>query len=208
MYSFMYSWSTVDLLTVVSDRITGAFSRSGGIQTVALDIYKTFIRVLHAGPLHKRKLYVIFGHLLGFILSFLCNIQLRVVLNRTSLHKYLVTAGVPQGYILGPTLFILCINDLPGDVTYNIAIYPDDTILYSECDLSWLELACELDFDLWDAAEWGRNWLIDFSAGKTQLVLFDHPYNSGAIDVKIDRSVLEEKLSFKMLGLYFWSKLD
>ena len=53
-----------------------------------------------------------------------------------------------------------------------------------------------------------KNWLIDFKAGKTQLVSFDWPNNSGSIDVKMHGSVLEEKSSFKMLGLTFSSKLD
>ena len=43
---------------------------------------------------------------------------------------------------------------------------------------------------------------------KTQLVLFDGSNNTGSIDVKIDRSVLEEKSSFKMLGFTFSAKLD
>ena len=55
--------------------------------------------------------------------------------------------------------------------------------------------------------DWGRKWLVDFNAGKTQLVLFDRSKNTGAIDVKMDGSVLEEKTSFKMLGLTFSSKL-
>ena len=54
----------------------------------------------------------------------------------------------------------------------------------------------------------GRKWLVDFNAGKTQLVSFDRSNNTGAIDVKMDGSVLEEKSSFKMLRLTFSSKLD
>ena len=56
--------------------------------------------------------------------------------------------------------------------------------------------------------DWGRKWLVDFNAGKTQLVSFDRSKNTGAIDVKMDGSVLEEKTSFEMLGLTFSSKLD
>ena len=56
--------------------------------------------------------------------------------------------------------------------------------------------------------DWGSKWLVDFNAGKTQLVLFDWSNNTGAIDVKMDGSVFEEKSSFKMLGLTFSSKLD
>ena len=54
----------------------------------------------------------------------------------------------------------------------------------------------------------GKRWLVDFNAGKTHLVLFDKSNSTGAIGVKLDRSVLEEKLWFKMLGLTFSSKLD
>ena len=71
-----------------------------------------------------------------------------------------------------------------------------------------LELASELESDLRDTVDWGRKWLVDFSAGKTQLVLFDQSKNTGVIDVKMDGSLLEEKTSFKMLGLTFSSKLD
>ena len=50
-------------------------------------------------------------------------------------------------------------------------------------------------------------WLVNFNVGKTRLVLFDWSNNTGAIDVKMDGSVLEEKSSFKMLGLTFSVKL-
>ena len=62
-------------------------------------------------------------------------------------------------------------------------------------------MASELESDLQDIVDWGRKWLVDFNAGKTQLVSFDWSKNTGDIDVKMDGSVLEEKTSFKMLGL-------
>ena len=66
----------------------------------------------------------------------------------------------------------------------------------------------ELESDPQDAVDWGRKWLVDFNAGKIQLVSFDWSNNTGAIDVKMDGSVLEGKSSFKMQGLTFSSKLD
>ena len=54
----------------------------------------------------------------------------------------------------------------------------------------------------------GRKWLVDFNVGKTQLVPFHLSNSTGATDVKMDESVLEEKPSFKMLGLAFSSKLN
>ena len=207
-YGFRSSRSTADLLTVVSDRIARAFNKSGATQAVALGISKAFDRVWHA----RLKSYGISGQIFGLISSFLSNRWLRVVLNGKSSQEYPVNAGVPQRSILGPTLFLLYINDLPDDVICNIAICADDTTLYSKCNQAsdlWqqLELASELESDLRDTVDWGRKWLVDFNAGKTQLVSFEQSKNTGAIDVKMDGSVLEEKTSFKMLGLTFSSKL-
>ena len=197
----------------MSDRTARAFNRSGATRAVALDISKAFDRVWHAGLLHKLKSCGISGQIFGLISSFLSNRQLRVVLDGKSSKEYPVNAGVPQGSILGPTLFLLYINDLPDNVICNIAIYADDTTLYSKCDQAsdlWqqLELASELESDLQDTLDWGRKWLVDFNAGKTQLVSFDWSKSTGAIDVKMDGSALQEKTSFKMLGLNFSSKLD
>ena len=180
---------------------------------VALDISKAFDRVWHAGLLHKLKSYGISGQIFGLISSFLSNRRLRVVLDGKSSQEYPVNAGVPQDSILGPTLFLLYINDLPDDVICDIAIYADDTTLYSKCDQAsdlWqqLELASELESDLRDTVDWGKKCLVDFNSGKTQLVWFEWSNNTGSIDVKMGGSILDEKASFKMLGLIISSKLD
>ena len=197
-YGFRSSRSTADLLTVVSDRIARVFNRSGATQAVAIDISKAFDRVWHAGLFHKRKSYGISGQIFGLISSFLSNRRLRVVLDGNSSQEYPVNAGVPQGFILGPILFLLYINDLPDDVICDIAIYADNTTLYCKCDGAYdlwqqLELASELEPDLRDTVDWGKKWLFDFNAGKTQLVSFDRSNNNGSIDVKMGGSILEEK---------------
>ena len=53
--------------------------------------------------------------------------------------------------------------------------------------------------------DWGKKWVVDFNAGKTQLVSFDWSNNNGSTDGKMDGCVFEEKSSFKMLGLTFSS---
>ena len=136
-----------------------------------------------------------------------------MVLDGNSSQEYPVNVGVPQGSIFCPTLFLLYINDLRDDVICDIAIYADDTTLCSKCDWAsnlWqqLELASELESDLRHTVDWGKKWLVDFNAGKTQLVLFDWSNNNGSIEVKMGGSILEEKSSFRMLRLTFSSKLD
>ena len=76
-------------------------------------IFKSFNKVWHGGLLLKFK---------------------SVVLDGKSSQKYPVDAGVSQGSIFRPTFFLLSINDLPDDVTCNIAIYADDITLYSKRD--------------------------------------------------------------------------
>ena len=128
-YGFRSSWSTADLLTVVSDRFAKDFNKSEATSTVALDISKPFNKVWHAGLLHRLKSYRISNQIFGLFLL-LNNSWLQVVLDGKSSQEYPVNAGVLQGSILGPTLFLLYINDLFDDVVCDIAIYADDATLF------------------------------------------------------------------------------
>ena len=66
-----------------------------------------------------------------------------------------------------------------------------------------LELAFEFKSDLLDTTDWGKRQLVNFDDG-----MFDGSNNSGVIDAKINGSALEEKSSFKIMGVSFFSKLD
>ena len=84
---------------------------------------------------------------------------------------------------------MLCFNDFLDDVICNIAIFVDDTTLYSKCDctsdlLQQLELVSGLESDLRVTVDLDRKWLVDFNAEKAQLVSFDPSNNTGAIDLK------------------------
>ena len=88
-------------------------------------------------------------------------------------------------------------------------MYADDTTLYSKFNLASKVCGNNLNQHLnlnltYETLDWDRKWVVDFNAGKTHLVSFDQYKNTGAIDVKIDGSVLEEKLSLKMFRLTFF----
>ena len=86
-------------------------------------IYPRLLTVWHAGLLHKLKSCGISGQIIGLISSFLSNRRLWVVEDRKSSQEHPVNARVPQGFILGPTFFLLYINDLPNDVIFNITFF-------------------------------------------------------------------------------------
>ena len=119
-----------------------------------------------------------------------------MVLGGESSQEYQVNAIV-QGSVLGPIISLLYINNVSDNVICNIAIYADDTTLYSKCDQTsdlWqqLEFASELESDLQDTVDWGRKWLVDSNAEKIQLDLPDQSNKTGAIDLKMDGYVLEK----------------
>ena len=159
-------------------------------RAVALDISKAFDRVWHEE--HKLKSYGILVQIFGLVSSFLSKRLLQVVLHVevfmnissqcwsfSRLHFW--SGTLPTIYLWPSWWWCLWFSD--------IAIYADDTTLYSKCDQAFdvwqqLELASELESNQQNTVDWGRKWLVDFSAGKTQLVSFDWSNNTGAIDVK------------------------
>ena len=162
------SLSNADRLSVIYDRIARAFHSSWATQALALDIFKVFDRVWY-GLLHKLKPYGISGQICGRISSFLIGRRFRG--DGKSSQEHPVNAGVSQGSIPGPTLILLYINNQPDDVFCYIAIYGDDTSLYSKFDQTsdlWqqVEMAAELESDLRDIVDWGSKWLVDFQCWK------------------------------------------
>ena len=197
----------------MSDRIARAFNGSGATRTVALDISKAFDRVRHAGLLHKRKSYRISGQIFGLTSSFLSNRRLQVVLDG-SLHKNI---QLMLEFLKAPFLvlhfshytlmtFLMMLSVILLSMLMNLlSILSVIRHLICGNSLNWLLNLNLIYKTLWTGA--GSGLLISM-LGKLNWFRFDRSNNTGAINVKMDRSVLEEKSSFKMLGLTFSSKLD
>ena len=121
---------TTQLLELMED-FTDFYEMEIPFDCIYLDFAKAFDRVPHQRVLTKLYNIGIRGHLLNWIKDFLYGREQRVVVNNTFSEWTKVVSGIPQGSVLGPTLFTICINDLPVDIISNITIFADDTKIYN-----------------------------------------------------------------------------
>ena len=129
-YGFCASQPTADILTVLREHIYNLLDAGRETRAIALDISKASNKVWHARLLHKLKAYGVVGPILSILESFWQERSLKVVLDGQSSPLYITNAGVPQGSVLGQTLFMVFINDLPDEILSRIRIYVDDTTLF------------------------------------------------------------------------------
>ena len=101
------------------------------VRSVFLDISKAFDKVWHEGLLYELKPMGISGELYNLLENYLSGRFQRVVLNGQTSFWRPVLAGVPQGLILGPLLFLVYINDLPNKLKSNVKLFADDTPLFN-----------------------------------------------------------------------------
>ena len=102
------------------------------IPVVYLLIYlKASDKVWHKGLLHKIKCYGVEGELYNILENYLLNRKQRVVLNGQSSLWMDIKAGVTQGFVLGPLLFLIYINELPDNLVSNNKLFADDTSIFS-----------------------------------------------------------------------------
>ena len=117
-YGFRFVRSTADALTVITHRASQALHDDLRARAVALDISKAFEKFWQKGLLLKFASYGISGNVLGAIESFLSNRSLKVVINRQTSEALKINAGVPQGSLIGPTLFLILINGLQSELCH------------------------------------------------------------------------------------------
>ena len=107
------------------------------------------------------------GSLLQWFQCYLPNRRQRVVLNGVKSNWVDVLAGVPQGSILDPLLFLIYINDIVNNIRSSIRLFADDTSIYIIID-DPQTAAFILNSDLDTINVWANDWLVDFNPTKTQ----------------------------------------
>ena len=129
---------------------------------------KAFDAVPHQRLLTKLKAYGVHGSVHAWINSFLNQRKQRVVVNGAYSQWNDVRSGIPQGSVLGPTLFIIYINDLPETVESMVHSFADDTKNYRK--IATENDCVELQKDLDILQEWSHKWFLSFNAKKCKVM--------------------------------------
>ena len=195
--------STVNQLVDIYNTFCKALDEGKEVRAIFCDRSKAFDRVWHKGLLFKLRSAGISGSLLSWFTDYLHNRKQHVVLPGASSSWTSVGAGVPQGSILGPLLFLLYINDIVEDIDSSIRLFADDTSLYIIVDNPILA-AEKLNTDLQKIHRWATQWLVSFNPAKSESLLISrkqiklfHP------PVMMSQNQINEVVYHKHLGVIF-----
>jgi hypothetical protein len=161
--------SAICQLINIVDKIYKAIEDDKDVCMVFLDVPKAFDRVWHKGLLHKLKNNGIDGKLLEWLESYLSDREIRVVINGQTAPWAKTNAGVPQGSILGPLLFLVFINDVVDNIESDINLFADDTSLMKTVE-QIVTAYDAIDRDLRTLSVWSDQWMVKYNATKTVLL--------------------------------------
>ena len=157
------------------------------------DYRKAFDSVPHMRLMRKIESCGITGQVQKWIKSFLQGRRQRVRVGEAVSGWKKVTSGIPQGSVLGPTLFVLFINDLPRVVESRVALFADDTKVFREIQSD--EDREKLQQDIDELLIWSKKWQLPFNESKCKVMHYGKTnrkadYNLGGVQIV---EVSEEK---------------
>ena len=212
-FGFRRKLGTSDLLTLLQHEWSSAIASHGAVHALAIDIAGAFDKVAHRGVLAKAQACGITGTLLAWLQDYLKDRSLQAVICGQQSAQYPISAGVPQGSILGPTLFILYVNDcadhLPGGPS--LAVYADDTTLYKciTCIGDIRDSSTQLQSAVDAVAAWGQSWKIQFEPTKSQaLTLSCHRPPLVLPPISFNNVPVAEEDEIRLLGVLFDRQLS
>ena len=194
--------STVYQLLSIYDDFCKSFDSEITTQAIFFDISKAFDKVWHRGLLRKLQAIGIRGTLLHWFENYLAERKQAVVLHGSRYDYLTVPAGVPQGSVLGPLLFLIYINDIVEDIESVIKLFADDISMYLCLENPHIR-AKILNNDLEKIMQWANKWKIEFNERKTELMNITRNKNHQFQSLNFGRTILEDTHSHKHLGIIF-----
>ncbi len=167
---------------------------------VFCDISKAFDRVWHKGLLFKLQQYGIKGDLLKWLENYLTDRKQLVSIRATNSDLKAITAGVPQGSVLGPLLLLIYVNDVTDNLLSIARLFADDSSL-SSTSTNIGDLEGIINHDLNMLARWAKLWLVNFNPNKTEAMIFTLRQTDRPIQLFFDGTAITLVENHKHLGL-------
>ena len=199
---FLPGHSTVYQLLETYDNIVRNIDEGKSCCMIFCDLSKAFDRVWHKGLLYKLKMYGVKKDMYSWLKSYLENRTQRVIYKNLVSPTESLYAGVPQGSVLGPLLFLIYVNDVADKMSSFCRLFADDNSLQyaSKCVKS---IEGHLNNDLLSLEEWSKKWLLKFNPSKTKVVFFNTRKNKEFPKLLFQDSQLEYVQTHKHLGVTF-----
>ena len=159
--------STIYQLISITSNIYESFEKYDETRALFLDISKAFDKVWHDGLIYKLNVMVYLETYLIFWENYLHNRYQRVVLNGTNSDWRSIEAGVPQGSVLGPLLFLVYINDLTDNISSEMRLFADDSSLFTQVN-GVDQTHAKLVQDLQTITNWAYQWKMVFNPDLTK----------------------------------------
>ena len=198
-HGFRNKRSCESQLLTFTQSLFNSVSGGGQVDTIVLDFSKAFDKVPHQRLMSKLDFYGIRGDLHRWIETFLSNRIQRVMLEGSISSSSKVLSGVPQGTVLGPTLFLLYINDLPSYVNSPVRLFADDCVIYRE--IKTYQDVSTLQSDVNGLHRWERDWLMDFNAEKCFVLNITRKRNPSKNKYSLKGQVLQTVKTTTYLGV-------
>ncbi|HSZ24591.1 MAG TPA: reverse transcriptase family protein [Cytophagaceae bacterium] len=171
-HGFRKNRSCLTNLLEFSERVSNILDEGCPVDIIYLDFSKAFDTVPHERLAVKLKAHRIGGDVLRWIIAWLKDRKQRVVLNGETSNWTKVVSGVPQGSVLGPILFKICINDLDEGIKNIIKKFADDTKLMGMTGS--IEQVNGIRENLRRLDEWSQLWQMKFNVDKCKVMYLGH----------------------------------
>ena len=204
-YGFRHGYSTKLSLINLINQITNNTDEGRLTIGVFIDFAKAFDTINHSILLKKLEYYGIRGLALQWFMNYLKDRQQFVCYNDCISSNKLISCGVPQGSVLGPTLFLIYINDLPNSTSYfNFRLFADDSNLFHTFNRNERNInLADVSKSLQDVISWCNSNKLTININKTKFMIFKSRRRKVEIfgQLSINESVLESVNSISFLGI-------
>lgn len=205
-FGFRSYHSTIDQVHRVTTVIERALEEKKYCSAVFLDVSQAFDRVWHQGLIYKMNKMLPHNYC-QLLESYLSGRKFRVAHDGAFSAFYPIAAGVPQGSVIGPLLYLLYTADIPTTEKTVLGTFADDTVIMAT-DTSQVKATESLQVAIDKISQWTRDWKIKLNGTKSVHVTYALRQRNSNLHIYLDGVKIPQAESARYLGLHLDARLN